>query len=109
MSDRRKFIRGFGLIGAAFAGAASAKVVIEEKKPEVEDISHLAPPDRACTLQISGSYPEKPIEPPQHKNGMIFMPSNGYYPPTHSVSMTVGKDNRLWIKVGEDWRRVAIE
>jgi hypothetical protein len=23
--------------------------------------------------------------------------------------MTVGKDNRLWIKVGDEWRRVALE
>ena len=107
MSDRRKFIRGFGLIGAAFAGAASAKVVIEEKKPEVEDISRLAPPDSAYNLQLTGSYPEKKPEPTLMNNGMIFGVSN--QPITHSVSMTVGKDNRLWIKVGEDWRRVAIE
>jgi hypothetical protein len=28
---------------------------------------------------------------------------------THRVSMTVGKDNRLWLKIGDEWRRVAIE
>jgi hypothetical protein len=28
---------------------------------------------------------------------------------THRVSMTVGKDNRLWMKIGDEWHRVAIE
>ena len=105
MNERRKFIKGFGLFGAVLAGAASAKVVIEEKEKPVEDISHLAPPDTAYTLQISGSYLDKKPEPVN--NGMLFMPSNT--PTTHSVSMTVGKDNRLWMKVGDQWKRVSVE
>jgi hypothetical protein len=28
---------------------------------------------------------------------------------THEVSMSVGRDNRLWIKVGEKWKRVALD
>jgi len=104
MSERRKFIKGFGLFGAVLAGAASAKVVIEEKKKPVEDISHLAPPDTAYTLQITGSYPDK--KPEQVNYGMMFTPN---HPTTHSVSMTVGKDNRLWMKVGDQWKRVSIE
>jgi hypothetical protein len=28
---------------------------------------------------------------------------------THRVSMTVGKDNRLWMKIGDEWHRVALE
>ena len=107
MNERRKFIKGFGLFGAVLAGAASAKVVIEEKEKPVEDISHLAPPDTAHMLQITGSYPEKKSEPEPMNNGMLFMPSNT--PTTHSVSMTVGKDNRLWMKVGDQWKRVSVE
>jgi hypothetical protein len=30
---------------------------------------------------------------------------------THNnkVEMSVGKDDRLWIKVGDEWKRVAVE
>lgn len=105
MNERRKFLRGFGMIGAVMAGAASAKVVVEEKKKPIEDISDLAPPDTAYVLQISGSYSDKKPEPVN--NGMLFYPSN--QPTTHSVSMTVGKDNRLWIKVDDQWKRVSVE
>lgn len=107
MNERRKFIKGFGLFGAVLAGAASAKLVIEEKKKPIEDISDLAPPDTAYMLQIKGSYPYKKPEPEPMNNGMLFIPSNT--PTTHSVSMTVGKDNRLWIKVDDQWKRVSVE
>ena len=105
MNGRRQFVKGFGLFGAVLAGAASAKVVVEEAKKPVEDISDLAPPDNAYTLQISGSYSDKKPEPVN--NGMLFYPTNS--PTTHSVNMTVGKDNRLWIKVGDQWKRVSVE
>lgn len=109
MSERRKFLKGFGIIGAVVAGAASAKVVIEEKKKPVGDISDLAPPDTAHTLQITGSYSDKKPEPMNNGmlQNMLFIPTN--QPTTHSVSMTVGKDNRLWIKVDDQWKRVSVE
>jgi hypothetical protein len=52
MSERRKFMKGFGLLGAVLAGAATTKVVVEhveKKEKEKEDISHLAP-DAKTTL-----------------------------------------------------------
>ena len=119
MNARRGFLKGFGLFGALAAGAASTKIVIEHAEKPVEDISHLAPPDNATSLRITGSYQE----PKPSNDDMTFMTNgderlrisnSGYYfmsspVQTHGVDMTVGKDNRLWIKVNDQWKRVAIE
>ena len=109
MSDRRNFIRGFGLFGAVMAGAATAKVVIEEKKPEVEDISHLEP-DNPTTLVLQGGKKVEKEEKVYHDvngNRLFMIDSNQEY--VNKVQLSVGKDDRLWIKVGDDWKRVAID
>ncbi len=120
MNARRGFLKGFGLLGAVVAGAATTKVVIEEAKKPVEDLSEFAPPSNATTLRITGSYDPQP-EP--SKSDMVFstegeekyrISNSGFYfastpKQTHGVDMTVGKDNRLWIKVGDEWKRVALE
>ncbi len=103
--SRRKFFRGFGVLGAVAAGAAAVKVTVEEVKKPMEDISHLAPPSNATTISIVGSYTEQPKPEPQ--NGIYFMAVNQQ--PTHQVALTVGKDNRLWMKVGDEWKRVSID
>ena len=28
---------------------------------------------------------------------------------TNEVSMAVGKDDRLWLKIGDKWKRVALD
>ena len=111
--DRRRFLRNGGLFGALVGAAGAPAVMAASPKqtalpalPTKEDISHLAPPENAYTLQITGSYPDKPVEPPSY-NGLTFHPINTQV--THSVAMTVGKDNRLWMKVGDKWQRVALE
>lgn len=108
MSDRRKFIKGFGLFGAVFAGAATAKVVIEEKKPEVEDISHLAP-ENPVTLTLQGQkiQKEEKVYHDVYGNRVFMMHSNPEF--ANKVHLSVGKDDRLWIKVGDDWKRVAVD
>jgi len=114
MKDRRNFLKGAGIISAFVVGAASYKQV-KEMAESNQDISHLAPPEGATTLQITGSYgkPVTPwrITPPitaTNEYGMYsFAPM--YSTPTNSVTMTVGKDDRLWIKINEEWKRVAIE
>lgn len=103
MSERRKFIKGFGLFGAVLAGAASAKVVIEEKKKPVEDISDLAP-DYSSVLVLHGNR-LPPKEPIPHSG--FYIMSNAEY--ANKVSLAVGRDNRLWIKSGDYWKRVSIE
>ena len=108
MNDRRNFLRGAGIIGAFAVSVASYKQV-KEMANEHKDISHLAPPDKATTIQITGAYGEKP-EAPEPTMGQHTFYVNGWNEEvTHRVSMTVGKDNRLWMKIGDEWHRVAIE
>lgn len=102
---RRKFFRGFGVLGAAVAGAAAVKVTVEEVKKPMEDISHLAPPSNATTISIVGSYGEQPKS--EIQSGAYFIPLNQEV--THQVALTVGKDNRLWMKVGDEWKRISID
>ena len=124
--DRRRFLRNGGLFGA-LVGAAGAPAVMaaSPKQTELpvppalpkEDISHLAPPDGAHTLQICGSYrdPEEVAAERMRLSGNNLGIGGSPYliysnsPATHSVAMTVGKDNRLWMKVGDKWQRVALE
>lgn len=106
MGDRRNFIRGFGLFGAVMAGAATAKVVIEEKKPEVEDISHLAPDDPS-SLVLCGQRKKTEPNPYIISNAEFDIISNAEF--ENKVQLSVGKDDRLWIKVNDKWMRVAVE
>jgi hypothetical protein len=108
MNDRRNFIRGAGIIGAFAVGAASYKQV-KEMANEHKDISHLAPPGNATSIQFTGAYGDKP-KAPEPTMSQHTMYINGWNEKvTHRVSMTVGKDNRLWMKIGDEWHRVAIE
>lgn len=112
--DRRKFVRGAGLITGVLGGILAGKEVVErihtrevirEVSKPVEDISHLKPPKSINSLTLMGAYgeeEEKPVESP-------FVLSNVNRKVTHKVDMTVGLDNRLWIKVGDDWKRVVVE
>ena len=108
MNQRRNFIKGAGLIGAFVVGAASYKQV-KEMANEHKDISHLAPPEKATTIQITGAYGEKPKAPEPTIGQHMFYINGWNEEVTHRVSMTVGKDNRLWMKIGDEWHRVAIE
>jgi hypothetical protein len=124
--ERRKFLRNGGLLGAILGATGGAVAMAQQPTVPAavplpkEDISHLAPPPQAHTLQINGSYPteeEKPYEGMRlGADGSLGIGSynSPYYfssmpKQTHSVSMTVGKDNRLWMKVGDTWHRVALE
>ena len=111
MSERRSFLKGAGIISAFVVGAASYKQV-KEIANENKDISHLAPPSGATSLQINGSYGPPPELEPSYAHvgigsGFTFVPIKTRT--THKVAMAVGKDNRLWIQVGDEWRRVALE
>ena len=108
MNQRRNFIKGAGIIGAFVVGAASYKQV-KEMANEHKDISHLAPPEKATTIQITGAYGEKPKAPEPTIGQHMFYINGWNQEVTHRVSMTVGKDNRLWMKIGDEWHRVAIE
>lgn len=108
--SRRKLLSGAGLIGGLAAGIGAAKFTVEvvEKKKEVEDISHLAP-EPNITLTLTGdnrTAEEKSVEAPKGNGLYLFHPNPQI---TNQVSLAVGKDDRLWIKVGESWKRVSID
>lgn len=122
VNERRRFVKGIGFFAALLGGGAAAGAVANGasmgtsnvpnhdiapvSEPVVEDISHLAPPNNPPTLQITGAYGKKP-EPTNIDNNPYFIVTNPVV--THSVAMAVGLDNRLWLKVGEEWKRVALE
>ena len=105
MSERRKFLKGFGLLGAVVGGAATAKVVVEHRVVEEpkEDISHLAP-DNPTTLVLQG-HP-KPVETAS-SGPYVLIPTIRDF--QNKVHLSVGKDNRLWIKVDDVWKRVSVD
>jgi len=109
------------LFSAFAAGAGTANTAIAAPKCDPK----LAPPDNANAIQISGTYNDSYVTPqessyvtPQERmrftsdGTMMLMPELSFIATkrnTHNVSMTVGRDNRLWIKVDNKWKRVAIE
>jgi len=108
MEQRRNFLKGAGIIGAFAVGVASYRQV-KEMANEHKDISHLAPPQGAPTIQFTGAYGEKPKAPEPTMGQQTFYVNGWNQEVTHKVSMTVGKDNRLWMKIGDEWHRVAVE
>jgi len=122
INDRRRFVKGIGFFAALLGGGVATEATANGSsvdgrnilnsniapvgEPVVEDISHLAPPGSPPSLQITGAYGKKP-EPTNIDSNPYFIVTNPVV--THSVAMAVGLDNRLWLKVGEDWKRVALE
>ena len=140
MQERRRFIKGFGLLGLALSGAAAAREAVSNTSvigastgtsnvptvidpPVVEDIAHLAPLGKTTLQLTADNTPPPPPPPPQSFTpGVVTLTGSSYgsysYPTILSngcketdnkVTMSVGKDNRLWIKIGDTWRRVALE
>lgn len=128
---RRRFLKGFGLLGAAVGGFVATQnafantpsptpigsiVDAERDVGPVEDIAHLAPLGHT-TLQLVANNIPPPPPPPAQPGEFIFTTGSSYPTILHSgysetdnkVTMSVGKDNRLWIKTGDTWRRVALE
>ena len=117
---RRSFLKGFGLLGAAAGGFLAAQnsfantpppspigspTVTERDNGPIEDIAHLAPlGSTTLRLQANNELPKR-VE----GNGYVVM--TGMWPSEddNKVILSVGKDNRLWIKVDDTWRRVALE
>ncbi len=122
MNKRRGFLKGFGLISTIAAGAATGyaatKGVLSVANVDVsavkEDISHLAPKSRNTNLLVLHGD-NRPPEPPKqicssNESNYIFSgfnqcPDNEL----NKVAMSVGKDDRLWIRVGDSWKRVVVE
>ena len=122
MNGRRGFIRGLGLVGTIIGGFAAARAtdavamvgstdtvdsaIIDESPAS---IAQLAPPTDDQMLRLTGAYgpPEEPVPPVFESNRFYIGSTNRTV--THSVGMAVGKDNHLWIKIGDGWKRVVVE
>ena len=135
MQERRRFIKGFGLLGLALSGAAAARETISNTgvigvgtgtdnvpavidPPVVEDIAHLAPLG-LVNIHFQADNRPPPPPPPVNHNSVYMISSGGHYgvglgnmtstEGHNNVKMSVGKDNRLWIEVDGQWRRVALD
>jgi len=111
--SRRTFLRSFGLLGVAVAGASAAManttpVVIPTPEPTKKDFAHLAPEGDATGILTlaADNRARQEKEAQSNMGGMYIIPS---FNPTNQVSMTVGKDDRLWLKIGDKWKRVALD
>lgn len=120
VNARRKFVKGLGLFSALVAGASAhslantgASVAVRDNVdpvvPQSVDYS-LAPPAGAPDIQLTGAYGDTnvPLEITPRGTGSIYYFSSMPVV-TNKVHMAVGRDDRLWIKVGDEWRRVALE
>ena len=130
---RRGFLKGFGLLGAAAGGFLAAQNSFANTPPPspigspasnqrdlgpVEDIAHLAPLG-LVNIHFQADNRPPPPPPPVNHNSVYMMSSGSHYglgignmastEGHNNVKMSVGKDNRLWIEVDGQWRRVALE
>jgi hypothetical protein len=104
--SRRNFFCKAGIVGAAIVAPVVTTVVVTmpEAKKEIEDISHLKP-ESDLTFVLQGN--KKPQKSPLPGEYSSFVMTNEEY--LNKVHMSVGKDNRLWIKADGKWRRVALD
>ena len=120
VNDRRKFVKGLGLFSAFIGGLSAHSLANGSPVVDVRDTvdpvlpqpvdKALAPPDPACTIQLTGSYGDTnvPMDLTPKGYGSVYY-FNPNPPVTNKVSMAVGRDDRLWMKVNDEWRRVALE
>jgi hypothetical protein len=124
--NRRKFFAflPFAPLGAVMATAAVAKAPSESLAPDKELLTlnaHKAPPPPKPSLD-SFSSPKygiinggtvtitKPFENSSLKVGSCFkVVSDNHTDEDKKVSLAVGKDGHLWVKIGDGWKRVVTE
>lgn len=86
MNARRKFLKGFGLVGAVAVGAITATKVQMDNKNDIN-------PDILSELEES------------NMSGSITFQSN-YNGITPSATWKVGRDGNMYLKENNQWRRV---
>ena len=113
--SRRTFLRGFGLVGVVVAGASSAlannePVIIQVPVPTPEtpktDFAHLAPEKNVNSLIILADNRTLEEQNTGYSNSMYSLNSVQM---TNQVSISVGKDNRLLLKIDDEWKRIALD
>lgn len=84
-NNRRRFFGGLGVLGAAVVGVG-------------------VPVTAAAVVAMAN-----------HKNNQLQAPSNNslatlrLHNESNSIAMSVGKDNMLWVKTNDEWKRLAVE
>lgn len=135
VNARRGFLKGFGLLSAVAAGVATSHLANTSTSSVVRDPVNpvLSPPvDQALAplglvnlTLTADNNPPPPPPPVTYGSGMYLISSgsgsSSYQPilslgtgstadtTKNNVKMSVGKDNRLWVEVDGQWRRVALE
>jgi hypothetical protein len=115
MNARRDFLKGFGLTAGIGAVAVAARQYqYNQIKPELtdEDIKHLAPVSPMLLTLTADNRTAEEKNMNKSKINEPTMVGNYFFDTTkitHQVSMSVGKDNRLWLRIGEKWKRVALD
>jgi hypothetical protein len=112
--SRRTFLRGFGLLGVAVAGASAAManndpIIIPAPTPEEPKTDFAQKPEgRGVIHLMADNRTQEEIEAKKKLNHPYMFYGMDIIT-THELSMSVGKDNRLWIKVNDEWKRVALD
>ena len=75
------------------------------EKPKT-DFAHLAPDKHVNSLVILTDNRTLEERNTGYSNSMYSLNS---VQTTNQVSISVGKDNRLWLKIGDEWKRVALD
>ena len=95
--------RGFFKLPAGVALGASIGIPIAEAKSTAIEVPK-PPVEEGMHIVLQGY---KKRETPPSANSML-----SYYgpePSEHKVAMAVGEDGRLWLKINDEWKRVAVE
>lgn len=73
--------------------------------------SPMALASTAIASSNEDNAPEGEIMRLQHgpQWGRMSLPSGGESEEKRQIGLAVGKDGFLWLKIGEDWRRVSVE
>lgn len=112
---RRSFFKGAGIISAVVAAGITPSIVnnhVNALSNKKEDISSLSPESGVTQLSLHGdNRTAKEKQAAQSKNSDSSFAISSFSPSvtTNQVSLAVGKDDRLWMKVGNQWKRVVVE
>ena len=128
INTRRGFLKGAGIFGTIVGGVAAGKMIVEKHHHETkvieaptpvkEEISHLVPKTDNTLVITADNSDSKPLSFATSGHERMRISSTGELgigvssPPISSmntVRLSVGKDDRLWVKVNDEWKRIAIE
>ena len=117
-NSRRGFLKGFGLLSAVAAGAATSHFASTGTSMDVRDpvdpilssaVDKALAPSSSSNLTLTAD--NRPQEAMRiNSDGTWGIGVTAWQPEYQNrVAMSVGKDNRLWLQVDGEWRRVALE